>query len=683
MQTKMYSCWLAYSEIEEGELRRHYAQLCGSITTSVDDPICRTAREEWRRAVEGLLGEDAGDSDTKVIVELVGSGRLPPSLESDLPAGLAGSEGYALRTIARTGGRRQLAIAAGSSSGLLYGVFHLLRLMRLHRPLDSLDLVEEPRNELRLLNHWDNADGSIERGYAGESIFFRDGRLVDGHERIEDYARLCASVGINGIALNNVNVRGPASRFIVEPDSSQFVEVATLFRRYGIRIYLSVNFAAPIEVGGLETADPLDDAVAGWWRERTAELYRSIPDFGGFLVKADSEGRPGPFSYGRTHADGANMLADVLAPHGGLLIWRCFVYNSRQDWRDRSTDRARAAYDHFLPLDGDFRDNVLLQIKNGPVDFQVREPVSPLFGALTKTNVMLELQITQEYTGQQRHLCYLVPQWKEVLDFATYASSERSDVASIVSGRTFERSHGGFAGVANIGDDECWTGHPLAQANLYGFARLAWNPRTPETTITDEWVRLTFGHEAATVSTISEMLLDSWRIYESYTAPLGVGWMVKPGIHYGPDVDGYEYSRWGTYHFADRDGLGVDRSVRSGSGYAAQYEPENASRYESLSQCPDELLLFFHHVAYTHRLRSGKSVIQHIYDSHFDGAQAAERLLEKWKSLQGAVDDALFDEALARFEHQAAHAREWRDIINTYFFRKSGIPDARGRTIYP
>lgn len=361
------------------------------------------------------------------------------------------------------------------------------------------------------------------------------------------------------------------------------------------------------------------------------------------------------------------------------------------------------AYDHFKPLDGQFLDNVILQIKNGPMDFQVREPVSPLplFGGLERTNQMIEFQVTQEYTGQQRHLCYLVPQWKEVMDFNTFAPSMQQAAAAsggtgddvqetahdplvkrIVSGLHFPMKHSGVAAVSSIGDDANWTGHTLAQANLYGYGRLTWNPDLSAEAIAEEWTGLTFGSNPQVVETVCSMLLKSWSVYESYTAPLGVGWMVTPHYHYGPDVDGYEYSRWGTYHFADRDGIGVDRTAATGTGYAAQYFPPNAEMYESLETCPDELLLFFHHVPYSHVLKSGKTVIQHIYDTHFEGAEEAERLLADWRKLEGKVDKARYDQVEGRLSEQAEHALHWRDVINTYFYRKSGVPDARGRTIY-
>jgi len=592
-----------------------------------------------------------------------------------------GEEGYAIRRHPENGGG-SLYVMANTDRGLLYGTFHLLRILRTGQELDRLDVTDSPRNPLRMMNHWDNMDGSIERGYAGRSIFFQDNRFVEDDARIRDYARLMASIGINGIAINNVNVHRTETQLITRQFLPDVANVAGIFRRYGIRLFLSVNYASPMELGGLDTADPLDSRVGDWWKEKAKEIYEYIPDFGGFVVKADSEHRPGPFTYDRTHADGSNMLAEALEPFGGLVIWRCFVYNCLQDWRDRSTDRARAAYDHFKPLDGQFKNNVILQIKNGPMDFQVREAVSPLLGAMPGTNQMLEFQITQEYTGQQKHLCYLVPQWKEILDFDTFAQGQGTEVKKVVSGGIYPYRACGTAAVINVGDDHNWTGHTLAQANLYGYGRLAWNPDLTEKDITDEWIRLTFGGDSLVSAEIEPMLADSWHVYESYTSPLGVGWMVNPGHHYGPNVDGYEYSVWGTYHFADCHGIGVNRTVKDGTGYVSQYFPENAQRYESLESCPDELLLFFHHVPYSHVLHSGKTVIQHIYDTHFDGVEGVEQLIGRWSKLEGHIDEWRYRNVWERLHIQLDHAKEWRDVINTYFYRKSGIPDAAGRTIY-
>ncbi len=576
----------------------------------------------------------------------------------------------------------RLIILASSPAGVLYGTFHLLRHMGTGQPLDQLTAISRPANRLRMIDHWDNADGSIERGYAGQSFLYENNAFTRDWDRLHDYARLLASAGFNALSINNVNVHATETLFITDAFLPDVAEIANILRKYAIRLYLSVNFAAPMEAGGLSTADPLDEAVRRWWQEAAANVYRYVPDFGGFLVKADSENRPGPFTYGRDHADGANMLAAALEPHGGQVIWRCFVYNCKQDWRDRTTDRARAAYDHFQPLDGKFADNVMLQIKNGPLDFQVREPVSPLFGAMQQTHQLLEFQITQEYTGQQRHVCYLVPQWKEILDFDTAVNDRFAPVKQIASGSIWQREWNGIAAVGNVGADGNWTGHLLAQANWYGLGRLAWEPDTCAETIAREWAILVFGMDTEVVETITTMLLDSLSIYENYTSPLGIGWMVNPNHHYGPNVDGYEYSPWGTYHYADHMGIGVDRTIATGTGYTAQYAPVNRDRYDSLESCPDELLLFFHHVPYTHVLHSGKTVIQHIYDTHFEGAEQAAELIARWQTLEGRMALGLYTQVAERLAEQAEHAKEWRDVINSYFYRKSGIADVQGRVIY-
>lgn len=676
MASKSYKAWLQYERIEQVAIRNTYIKWLSNVVLPSELSEYSPAIRELKDACRTMLGIDP----------LVSERPSNPSFTKiEYATGAEreqlGDEGYRIHSVPTDAGDC-LTLTAGGTSGLLYGVFHLLRLMSSLASLSGIDIREKPASQLRMLNQWDNADGSIERGYAGQSIFYYNSQITSRLDRVRDYARMAASVGINGISINNVNVHKAETAFITENLLPEVSKVADVFRSYGIRLFLSVNFAAPIQVGGLATADPLDPSVCDWWKKTAKTIYDYIPDFGGFLVKADSEHRPGPFTYGRDHADGANMLADALAPHGGIVIWRCFVYNCMQDWRDRSTDRARAAYDHFTPLDGKFKDNVILQIKNGPMDFQVREPVSPLFGAMTRTNQVMEFQVTQEYTGQQRHLCYLVPQWKEVLEFDTHAKGSGSFVKRIADGSLFGTKHSGFAAVSNIGDDDNWTGHTLAQANLYGYGRLIWNPDLSAEQIAEEWIRQTFGNDEKVVSVISRMLMGSWRTYENYTSPLGVGWMVAPNHHYGPDVDGYEYSRWGTYHFADRDGIGVDRTTETGTGYSAQYHEPNAAMYNDVTACPDELLLFFHHVPYTHRLHSGLTVIQHIYDTHFEGAEQAADLLKQWGELESLVDSARFGSIQERLREQAEHAKHWRDVINTYFYRKSGVPDEQGRTIY-
>lgn len=608
----------------------------------------------------------------------------------DAAAG-TGTEGFA---VTRDGDRT--VVTASADVGLLHGMFHPFRHDAavgsggaVSGPDDTAANTAVlgrfgPDQAIRMLDHWDNMTvhpvmGQVERGYAGGSIFWSEGRLREDLSRVADYARLLAAAGVNAVAVNNVNVHAVEARLITD-GLDQVARLAEIFRPWGIRVFCSVSFAAPMTVGGLDTADPLDPAVQQWWAAVAERIYAAIGDFGGFVVKADSEGQPGPFGYGRTHADGANTLARALAPHGGTVFWRAFVYNHRQDWRDRSTDRARAAYDHFTPLDGQFDDNVVVQVKFGPIDFQPREPVSPVLAAMPATRIAVELQVTQEYTGQQRHVCYLGPQWHEVLDFRPWGD-ERS-VADVVGGRTGQPTGGGVVAVSNVGDSAFWTGHPLAQANLYAFGRLAWDPTLDPAAILDEWIGLTFGDDDVVRDGLHRMMDDSWRTYERYSAPLGVGFMVDPGSHYGPGVDGYEYTPWGTYHFADRDGVGVDRTRATGTGYTGQYHAPWRDIYESPLTCPDELLLFFHHVPYDHVLASSSTVIQHIYDTHFAGVAEVEQMAQVWQSLAGRVPAPVFDTVTELLAEQLRCAREWRDQVNTYFFRKSGVPDARGRTIY-
>lgn len=684
MTTTAYDAWLAYRKLKPGSLYDLYANWCSSLVVTEDHDTIQAAASEWIEGITSMLGmapQLSEHPEGPCIV--MGTFQEGPSLISrvfeDVAPHSIGSEGFMIRTSAK---EQCIAIGASTPVGVLYGVFHLLRLIGTESPIEHLDLSLNPVNGLRMINHWDNFDGTIERGYAGRSFFYESNQFLNNDKRLRDYARMMSSVGINAISINNVNVHQLESLFITETYLPDIARIAAIFRVYGIKLFLSVNYASTIQLGVLDTADPLDPEVRQWWKEKAREVYKAIPDFGGFVVKADSENRPGPFTYGRDHADGANMLGEALEPFGGIVIWRCFVYNCKQDWRDRKTDRARAAYDHFKPLDGRFNDNVVLQIKNGPMDFQVREPVSPLFGALEHTNHTMEFQIAQEYTGQQRHLCYLVPQWKEILDFNTYAKGETTLVKHVVDGSVWGNRYNGIAAVTNVGNDLNWTGHLLAQANLYGYGRLIWNPELTAQEIAEEWIRLTFGNDERLLAAVRGMLMDSWRIYESYTAPLGVGWMVNPDHHYGPNVDGYEYAKWGTYHYADHKGIGVDRTVKSGTGYSGQYMGPNASIYEDVDTCPDELLLFFHHVPYTHVLKSGQTVIQHIYDTHFEGADEAYQLLATWKTLEGSMDSGLYEQVEQRLEEQAEHAEEWRDRINTYFYRKSGIEDLKGRKIY-
>ncbi|MCX7711782.1 MAG: alpha-glucuronidase [Clostridia bacterium] len=688
-EKKIDACWLKYGLIQDLERRMQYIKWGTNIAMVEAAPVVSTACTELTRGIKGLLGINPAVHLTLgpieelpcVILGILGKSEKFDALLKQSDRDQIQKEGFRIKSIEA---RKEncIVIAGKDGKGVLYGVFSLLRFMQMQADIRQLDVLENPKNPLRIINHWDNLDGSVERGYAGRSIFFKNNKVTRSLGRIKEYARLLASVGINGVVINNVNVHQYETRLKTKEYLSSVAKLADIFGKYGIRLFLSINFASPIELGNMETADPLEPSVLEWWKNKTEEIYSYIPDFGGYMVKADSEFRPGPFTYGRTHADGANMLAEALRPFGGIVIWRCFVYNCLQDWRDYSTDRAKAAYDHFKPLDGSFHENVVLQIKNGPMDFQVREPVSPLFGGLEKTNHTLELQITQEYTGQQKHLCYLIPMWKEILDFDTYARGKGSTVKRIVSGSLFKNKYSGISGISNIGDDANWTGFQLAQSNLYGFGRLAWDPDLSSQAITEEWVRMTYSNDRLVVDIISKMLLDSWRIYENYTSPLGIGWMVNPNHHFGPSVDGYEYQKWGTYHRADFAAIGVDRTVKSGTGYTGQYHNEVAELYENPDTCPEELLLFFHRIPYQYKLKSGETLIQHIYNTHFEGVEQAIELKTQWLLLKDKLQSEVFEHVLERLEGQIEHAKEWRDVINTYFYRKTGIADEKGRSIY-
>ena len=669
--------WLRYLPLDS-KAAMNYEKLPRASVLFGKSPVLDSARQELAIGVEKMLGrtlKSSGGIKGSVIVlgtardlhDVAPSLRLASSLEAD---------GYWLTTT-ELGHAECLVITAANDRGVLYGVFALLSKIARGESIIGINEVQNPYAPIRWVNQWDNLDGRIERGYGGPSIFFADGKVRADLTRAGEYARLLASIGINGCTINNVN----AAPGVLEDDFiAQAKRVADVFRPWGVQMSMSVDLSSPKLIGGLDTFDPVDPRVAEWWRKKVDGIYRQIPDFGGFVVKADSEGRSGPSAYGRTHADAANVIARALKPHGGVVFYRAFVYNHHLDWRDPKNDRAKAAYDNFHPLDGKFDDNAVVQIKNGPIDFQVREPVSPLFGGLRRTNEAIELQITQEYTGQQKHLCFLVPMWKEVLDFDMRVDGGSTPVKDLVSGRVFHRRVGGFVGVANVGLDANWMGSPLALANLYGFGRLAWNPGLSSKTIIDEWTRLIFGSDPLVVKTIANLQLSSWQVYESYTGPLGAGTLTNiVGNHYDPGPASSEGNGWGQWHRADHQGIGMDRTMATGTGYIGQYPTEVQKIYESLAACPDNLLLFFHHVPYTYALHSGKTVIQHVYDSHYEGAERAHDFVAEWKTLEGRVDPERYRDILARFEFQAGEAVKWRDAICKWIYGLSGIPDQRQR----
>jgi alpha-glucuronidase len=667
--------WLRYAPLDQAAARQYRETLPALVVALNSGPLVDSAQAELIRGVRGMVGRTLR-IESRLRAEPALILGTPRAFRESLPE-LALSvdvadDGYWLKTITFRG-VRHIIIAAPNDRGVLYGAFAFLRRIGLSQSIADIDEKQSPYAAIRWVNQWDNLDGSIERGYGGRSIFWEGGRARDDLSRVSDYGRLLASVGINACSVNNVNAD---SRVLASDFVPQVARIADALRPWGVRVALAVDFGSPQTVGGLATFDPLDAAVSKWWADKARELYQAIPDFGGFVLKADSEGRVGPSTYGRTHADAANVVARALAPHGGLLFYRGFVYDHHMDWRNPKNDRARAAYDNFHPLDGQFDNNVVVQIKNGPIDFQVREPASPLFAGLSKTNQAVELQITQEYMGQARHLVFLPPMWKETLDF----EMGPGPVKAFVSGKLTHRAMGGFVGVANAGLDENWFSNDLSQANLYGFGRLAWNPDLSAKLIAEEWTRLTFGNHPEVVSAIAAMQLASWRAYENYTGPLGLQTLADiTGNHYGVNVEASEGNGWGQWHRADSQGVGMDRTVATGTGFVSQYPPAAARLFESLATCTDDFLLFFHHVPYTYRLHSGETVIQYIYDSHYQGAAAAADFVKQWKTLRGRLDERRYGEVLAQLEYQAGQAQVWRDAVTNWFRRASGIPDAKDR----
>jgi alpha-glucuronidase len=633
--------WLRYAPLDKPPA------LPAVVVVNGDSPVLMSARDELIRGVRGMTGRtlriESGTPNEPAIV--IGTGNLAP-------------DAYTLKI---SGGNT--LITGGGDRGALYGTFAYLRKIALGEPLGELNETQTPRVPVRWVNEWNNLDGTIERGYGGRSIFWEGLKAREDLTRVSEYGRLLASLGINGCSINNVNVNPK----ILSPDFlPEIKRIADTFRPWGVRTVISVDFGSPKTIGGLDTFDPLDAKVAAWWKAKVDELYGAVPDLGGLLIKADSEGRVGPSAYGRTHVDAANVMARALKPHGGLLFYRGFVYDHRMDWRNLKNDRARAADDNFRALDGKFDDNVVIQIKHGPIDFQVREPASPLFGTLEKTKQAIELQITQEYFGQARHTVFLIPMWKEALDF---------DVNGPVKSRV-----NGFVGVSNVGLDDNWYGNHLSQANLYGFGRLAWNPDLTSQQIIDEWTRLTFGRDPKVVSTINAIQLSSWRTFENYTGPLGLQTLTDiTGNHYGVNVEASERNGWGQWHRADEQGVGMDRTVATGTAFIGQYRPAVAKMYEDLATCPDELITFMHHVPYTYKLHNGKTVIQYLYDSHYEGADAAADYVGQWKMLRGTVDEQRYHDVLAQLQYQAGQAIVWRDAVTNWFHKASGIADAQGR----
>ena len=673
-----YDLWLRYPRVAEAALLKQYRGTVTGLLVGSESPTARIVSAELTRGLNGLLGADIATikdvtSDGAVIA---GTGRSPVvstlGLEADLRA-LAG-EGYIIRSV-RAGGRRATVIAANTDIGVLYGAFHFLRLLQTNQRIDALAITERPRIQHRILNHWDNLDGSVERGYAG-------GSLWDWHKlpdflspRYTDYARANASIGINGTVLTNVNANATS---LTAEYLTKAAALANVLRPYGIRVYLTARFSAPIEIGGLKTADPLAPEVRAWWVAKVAEIYKVIPDFGGFLVKANSEGQPGPQDYKRTHADGANMLAEALERYGGIVMWRAFVYAENP-----KEDRHAQAYKEFQPLDGTFRPNVLVQVKNGPIDFQPREPFSPLFGAMPKTPLMLELQITKEYLGFATHLSYLAPLFEEVLRADTYVTGQGSQVHQVIDGSLHGYVRTGIAGVANTGTDRNWCGSIFACANWHAFGRLAWNPSLSSQGLADEWLRMTFTNDKAFLTPVGMMMLVSRQATVNYMTPLGLHHLMARGHHYGPGpwVSGGGRADWTSvyYHRADANGIGFDRTA-TGSNAVSQYAVPVRDRFANLKTVGEDYLLWFHHVPWDYRMASGRTLWDELTFRYCSGLGTVRGMEETWQGLSKFVDPERFEETRAFLAIQEKEARWWRDASVLYFqtFSKRPITDPCG-----
>ncbi len=666
-----YRLWLRYETIENKAIAQNYKDALGPIVADASSDTAKIALAELNDGLDGLLGPDRPKSAPKLLVGTPASAHIA-KLKLDLDA--LGDEGYLL-----TKNGQNIVIAANTDQGLLYGVFAFLRHLQTQQALADLHEANAPKIEHRLLNHWDNLTRTIERTMAGESIF----NWFDLPYYIEpyyhDYARACASIGINGTVLTNVN----ANATVLRP---QFLEkvaaLADTFRPYGIQVYLTARFSAPIEIGGLETADPLDPEVIKWWTDKIDEIYTYVPDFGGFVVKANSEGQPGPQAYGRNHADGANVLARALAPHDGIVMWRAFVYDF-----EVKEDRHKQAYTEFTALDGQFEPNVSIQTKNGAIDFMPREPFHPLFGATPQTPLTLELQITQEYMGGAVHLAFLAPMWKETLDTDTFAQGPGSTVAKVVDGTLFGHPLTAIAGVANIGNQRNWTGHPMGAANWYAFGRLAWDHDLSSEQIADEWTRMTFGNEDSTVSTIDQILLGSHETVVNYSMPLGLHHIMYPGHHYGPGP-WHDQGRpdWTSvyYHRAAEDGIGFDRT-ETGTNALGQYAPEIIEKWGSPSSIEDKYLLWFHHLDWDFKMKSGQTLWNELCLTYQKGVDQVAVMGEQWATLKNSVDAQRHARVTALLKRQLQEAAFYRDACLAYFhtFSKRPYPEGVDAPAHP
>ncbi|WP_200909747.1 MULTISPECIES: alpha-glucuronidase family glycosyl hydrolase [unclassified Sphingomonas] len=660
-----YDLWLRY---RASPATTAQAAVATGVVRDERDPTIDLAAAELARGLSGLIGRSVGESAIGDGSVVIGTPRSPRIAALRLPLEGLGREGYVLRS-ATIDGRRVTVVAANAPVGVLYGSFRLLRTLQTGASIAALNVRDRPKLDLRLLNHWDNPDRYVERGYAGRSLW--DWQKLPGFAdpRYTEYARANASIGINGTVLNNVN----ASADMLTPAFLPKIEtLAGIFRPWGIKVYLSARFSAPIEVGGLKTADPLDPQVAAWWKAKADEIYARIPDFGGFLVKANSEGQPGPGDYHRSHAEGANMLAAALKPHGGVVMWRAFVYAS-----EKPEDRVRQAYSEFAPLDGKFADNVIVQVKNGAIDFQPREPFHQLFGAMPRTPLMMEVQITKEYLGFATHLAYLGTMWEEVLKSDTYRPRAGTTVADTLERPVRPGAPTGIAGVANIGTDRNWSGSQFDQANWYAFGRLAWDPQGSAGEIARDWAATTWSPDPAVVAPVTAMMLRSREAVVDYMMPLGLNHLFATGHHYGPGpwVNDLAREDWNPtyFHKADRSGIGFDRT-RTGSDAVSQYAPALTRTWGDPKRVPEKLLLWFHHVSWDRRMESGRTLWEELVAHYDHGVAEVAAMQEQWAALEGKVDPQRFAEVTQFLAIQRGEAQWWRDASIAYFAEVSGRP---------
>jgi alpha-glucuronidase len=666
-----YELWLRYHALPADQ-RALYAPATSQLLMPTPSSTLVAAKDELLRGLNGLLSQrPASVERISASGLLVGTPQSNPQI-AQLEVGLKGlaPQGYVIRH-RRVDDQTVVVIAANDDVGVLYGVFHFLRLLQTQQPLGNLNITESSRIQLRMLNHWDNLDRTVERGYSGFSLWDWH-KLPDYLDpRYTDYARANASIGINATVLTNVNAN---ATMLTAPYLEKAAALANVFRPYGIRVFLTARFSAPVEIGGLKTADPADPGVQQWWKAKAAEVYKFIPDFGGFLVKANSEGQPGPQDYGRTHADGANMLADAVKPFGGMVIWRAFVYSHEQP-----DDRAKQAYDEFVPLDGKFRDNVIVQVKNGAIDFQPREPFHPLFGAMPKTPLAMEFQITKEYLGFATHLVYLGAFYEEVLRSDTYRPRQGSTVAKILDGSVDNYAHTAIAGVANIGTDRNWSGAQFEQANWYAFGRLAWNPMLSSRDLAEEWVRMTFSNDPQFVKPVVSMMMKSHEAVVDYMTPLGLHHVMGRGHHYGPGpwVEGGPRADWTSvyYHRADAQGIGFNRT-KTGSNAVAQYAPQVAAQFGNLKRVPEQFLLWFHHVPWDYRTQSGRILWDELVYRYTRGVDTVREMEGTWQQAAPFVDAERHQQVAAFLKIQEKEAKWWRDASIAYFqtFSKRPLP---------